>query len=238
MAFLDWYIFFNVQTESTLMMNMLSPDDCKHGVKILALSTVQSYLDEMLNDLHPLQLVYLPQNLRCYPKRLLVDDFLERLQVGTAGFWFELEQVIDVLGGLDVSEKLEVAHGELRGHLHGAELQQRDLALPQQLLCVLVRAKGFRLHVVFQVVPVTDKESRASAAISRHSWKNGAVYRTAVRMCRWMMWRLCLADGGGSGSSDTRPQNATQKPLIEANTSHGTAFASPAICFLLLFPSF
>ena len=67
-------------------MNVLSPDDRKHGVKILALPTVQSYLDEMLNDLHPLQLVCLPQNLRCYPKRLLVNDFLECLQVGTAGF--------------------------------------------------------------------------------------------------------------------------------------------------------
>ena len=70
---------------------MLLPDDREHGVKILALPAVQSYLDEMLDDLHPLQLVRLPQNLRGYPERLLVNDFLEFLQVGAAGFRPELE---------------------------------------------------------------------------------------------------------------------------------------------------
>lgn len=83
--------FLNLQTESNLTTNMLLPDDCKHGVKILALPAVQSYLDEMLNGLHPLQLVRLPQNLRGYPERLLVNDLLEFLQVGTAGFRSELK---------------------------------------------------------------------------------------------------------------------------------------------------
>lgn len=42
------------------------------------------------------------------------------------------------LGGLDVPEELEVPHGELGGHLHGAELQQGDLALSEEILSVLV----------------------------------------------------------------------------------------------------
>lgn len=57
------------------------------------------------------------------------------------------------LGGLDVPEELEVPHGELGGHLHGAELQQGDLTLSEEILSVLVRAQRLRLHVVLQVVP-------------------------------------------------------------------------------------
>ena len=47
-------------------------------------------------------------------------------------------EVVDVFGGLDVSKEVKVPHGELGGHLHGAQLQQGDLALSQELLGVLV----------------------------------------------------------------------------------------------------
>lgn len=43
-----------------------------------------------------------------------------------------------ILCGLDVPEQLKVSHGELRGDLHGAELQQRDLTLSEEILGVLV----------------------------------------------------------------------------------------------------
>lgn len=42
------------------------------------------------------------------------------------------------LCGLDVPEELEVSHGELGCDLHGAELQQRDLTLSEEILSVLV----------------------------------------------------------------------------------------------------
>lgn len=58
------------------------------------------------------------------------------------------------LCGLDISEELKVSHGELSGHLHGAELQQRDLALSEEVLGILVWAQCLSLHVVFQVVPM------------------------------------------------------------------------------------
>lgn len=43
-----------------------------------------------------------------------------------------------VLCGLYVPEELKVSHGELSSHLHGAELQQRDLTLSEEVLGVLV----------------------------------------------------------------------------------------------------
>lgn len=62
-------------------------------------------------------------------------------------------QSSDLLGGLNVPEKLKVPHRELGGHLHGAELQKGDLTLSQQVLSVVVRAQRLRFHVVLQVVP-------------------------------------------------------------------------------------
>ena len=61
---------------------------------------------------------------------------------------------VHLLGGGDVPEELEVPHGELCRHLHCAELQQADLALPQEVLGIVIRAQGLRVHVVLQVVPV------------------------------------------------------------------------------------
>jgi len=43
-----------------------------------------------------------------------------------------------VLSGLDIPKELKVSHGELGSDLHGAELQQRDLTLPEEVLSVLV----------------------------------------------------------------------------------------------------
>ncbi len=44
----------------------------------------------------------------------------------------------DILCGFDVPEELKVSHGELGGDLHGAELQQRDLTLSEEILGVFV----------------------------------------------------------------------------------------------------
>lgn len=43
-----------------------------------------------------------------------------------------------LLCGFDVPEELKVSHGELGSNLHGAELQQRDLTLSEEILGVLV----------------------------------------------------------------------------------------------------
>lgn len=45
---------------------------------------------------------------------------------------------IYILCGLNVPEKLKVPHGELGSDFHGAELQQRDLTLSEEILGILV----------------------------------------------------------------------------------------------------
>lgn len=115
-----------------------SPDDGEHGVEVLALAAVQGNLDKVLDDLHPLQLVGLAHDLRSYPEGFLVDHLLELLQIIRASLRLELEEVVDVLGGFDLAEELEIPHRELCGHLHCAELQQGDVTLPQEVLCIFV----------------------------------------------------------------------------------------------------
>lgn len=100
---------------------------------------MQGNLDEMLDGLHAFELVWLPRHLRGHPEGLVVDGLLEALQAGRARLGAQLEQVLDVLRGLDGAEKFKSPHGELRGHLHRAELQQGDLAFAQEVLGVLVR---------------------------------------------------------------------------------------------------
>lgn len=115
-----------------------SPDDGEHGVEVLALSTMESYLDEMLDSLHALELVGLPGHLRRHPEGFLVDDLLEALEAKRARLGLELEQVVDVLGGLDGAEEFEGTHGELRGYFHGGQLEEGDLAFTKKVLGVLV----------------------------------------------------------------------------------------------------
>ena len=139
-------------TEERSAADVGVPDDGEHGVEVLALAAVQGDLDEELDGLHALHGVGLTQDFRGHPERLLVDDLLELLEVAAtataaaaatrdataSGVAHQLEEVLHVLGGLDVAEEVEVAHGELGGQLHGAQLQQADLALAQQLLRILV----------------------------------------------------------------------------------------------------
>lgn len=82
----------------------------------------------MLYDLHALELVGFPYHLGCHPEGLMVDGLLEALEADRACLGAQLEQVVDVFGGLDGTEKFKGSHGELGGHLHRAELQQSDLA--------------------------------------------------------------------------------------------------------------
>lgn len=114
------------------------PDDGKHGVEVLALATVQGDLDEVFDVLHPFELVGLPRHLCGHPEGLVVDGLLKAFQAGRARLGAQLKQIVDVFGGLDGAEELEGPHGELRGDLHCAELQQRDLAFSQEVLSVLV----------------------------------------------------------------------------------------------------
>lgn len=122
----------------TCSLLLVSPDDGKHGTEVLALAAVQGYLDEVLDDLHAFELVRFPRHLRRHPKGLVVNCFLEALEAGGAGLRAQLEKVVDVFGGLDGAEKFKGPHGELRGHLDGAELQQRDLSFPKEVLGILV----------------------------------------------------------------------------------------------------
>ena len=43
-----------------------------------------------------------------------------------------------ILCGFDVPEELKVSHGELGGNFHGAELQQRDLTLSEEVQGIVV----------------------------------------------------------------------------------------------------
>ncbi len=115
---------------------------------------MQSDLDKVLDGLHAFERVGIAQDLSGHPEGLLVHDLLELLQVAVASSaGVQLKQFVHILGGLDVTEQDKVSHGELRSHLHGAELQETDLTLPQELLSVFIRAKCLCLHVVLQVVP-------------------------------------------------------------------------------------
>lgn len=123
----------------TQLSILISPDDGKHGAEVLALPAVQGDLDEVLNDLHAFELVGLPRHFCSHPEGLVVDGLLEALQAGRTRLGAQLEQVVDVLCRLDGAEQFKRAHGELRGNLHCAELQQGDVALSQEVLSVLVR---------------------------------------------------------------------------------------------------
>ena len=78
---------------------------------------------------------------------------------GASIFGVQLKELVDVLGGLNLPEDLEVPQRELPGHLGGVELQQRDLTLLQQLADHLVRDEGVRAVVVLQVVSMHTRQS-------------------------------------------------------------------------------
>lgn len=128
------------RTPTAGLMNdvLVLPDDSKHGVEVFALSTVQGDLDEVLDDLHALELVGLSHHLCCHPEGFVVDGLLEALEADGAHLGAQLEQVVDVFGGLDGAEKFKRSHGELGGHLHGAELQQGDLTFSEEVLGILI----------------------------------------------------------------------------------------------------
>ena len=88
----------------------LSPDDGKHGVEVLAFAAVQGDLDEVLDGLHALELVGLPRHLGGHPEGLVIDCLLEALQAGRARLGAQLEQVVDILSGLDGTEKFKGPH--------------------------------------------------------------------------------------------------------------------------------
>lgn len=117
---------------------IISPDNGKHGVEVLALAAVQGDLDEVLDVLHALELVGLPRHLRGHPEGLMVDGLLKALEAGRACLGAQFEQVIDVLCGLDGTKELKGTHGELGGYFHCAELQEGDLAFPEEVLGILV----------------------------------------------------------------------------------------------------
>lgn len=71
-----------------------------------------------------------------------------------------------ILRGLDVPEEFKVSHGELSCHFHGAELQQRDLTLPEEILSVLVRTQRLRFHIVLQVVSAGEENRGGKGHIS------------------------------------------------------------------------
>lgn len=129
------------------------PDYGEHGVEVLALATVEGDLDEVLDGLHSLKCVGFLEYFCSYPEGLLIDELLKLLQVSISRSWFQLEEVVHVLCGLDAAEELKVSHGELGGHLQGVELKQVHLALLQELLGVVVGAQSLRLCIVLQVVP-------------------------------------------------------------------------------------
>ena len=61
---------------------------------------MNSYLDELLDDLCPPADVALRDDLRDYPHHLGVDQLPEAGQVGGAEAGLQLEQLVDVLGWL------------------------------------------------------------------------------------------------------------------------------------------
>lgn len=130
-----------------------SPDNSKHGVEVFAVPTMKGDLDEVLDYLHPFGLVGFTHNLRGDPEGLLIDEVLEVAQVAGRLVWTQLEEVGDVIGGLDAGKEQVVARRELIGYLRGAQRQQTDLRFPLHLLGLDVRAQRLRLHVALKVVP-------------------------------------------------------------------------------------
>lgn len=81
----------------------------------------------------------------------------------------------DILRRLDVPEEVKVSHGELSRHLHGAELQQRDLTLPEEVLSVLVWTQRLRFHVVLQVVSAEEDHGKKNTFQWVHQCRNSLV---------------------------------------------------------------
>lgn len=67
-----------------LLPTIIPPDNCEHGVKVLALSAVKGDLDEVFDGLHPLEGVGLLQDLRGYPEGLLVNHLFKLFQITTS----------------------------------------------------------------------------------------------------------------------------------------------------------
>lgn len=107
---------------SEMWSNVVSPDDGKHWVEVLALAAVQGDLDEVLDGLHALELVGLPRHLCGHPEGLVIDGLLKALQASWACLGAQLEQVIYIFSGFDGTEKFKGPHWELSSHLHRTEL--------------------------------------------------------------------------------------------------------------------
>lgn len=75
----------------------------------------------MFDYLHPLGLVGFPHDLCGDPERLLIDQVFEVAKVARRLVGMQLEEVRDVIGGLDAGEEHVVACRELIGYLCGAQ---------------------------------------------------------------------------------------------------------------------
>lgn len=98
-----------------------SPDDGEHGVEVFALPTMKGDFDEVLDQLHSFGLVGFLHDLRGDPEGLLIDELFEFAEVARKLGWTQLEEVCDVIGGLDAREQHVVARRELIGYLRGAQ---------------------------------------------------------------------------------------------------------------------
>lgn len=72
------------------------PDNGEHGVEVLALSAVQSDLDEVLDGLHSLQSTGFFQDLRGHPERLLVYHLFELFQITASYRRVQFKQVVHI----------------------------------------------------------------------------------------------------------------------------------------------
>ena len=70
----------------------------------------------------------------------------------------QFKEIIHILSGLNVVEKLKVPERELSSHLCRVELQEGCVRLADQLPGEVIWHQGVRAHVILQVVPEnTDK---------------------------------------------------------------------------------
>ena len=80
-------------------------------------------LDELLDDPHPLGGVRLADNLADGPHHFPVDQFAEEGEAGGPVSGPQLKEVVNVLGGLDLSEGGEILHHQLGRNFHRVQLK-------------------------------------------------------------------------------------------------------------------
>ena len=114
-------------------------EDGKRGVEVIQLEAVLCNLEEELNEFHPVFETGLRTNFSHHPKHLFIHQFRKLVEVRNLVAFVLVEDALDVLRRLDVSEKLEVSEAELRRDILRFHVQQHMTLVSSLLVSIQVQ---------------------------------------------------------------------------------------------------